>query len=74
MELLIDNPIIVDIVRNIEQLSEDEQKNLLARLRLQKLLSSKRKPVVRAKGIKPLSMKEIDHIKHEVRNEKNAGK
>ncbi len=61
------NPIIEDIVRTIENMSEEEQKILLARLRLQTLLSGKIKPVVRAKKIKPPTLKEIDRIKHQSR-------
>ena len=66
------NSIIEDIVRQVEQLSKEDQKILLARLRLQKLLSEKRKKVVRAKGVKPLSMKEIDRIKHASRKKRDA--
>lgn len=61
------NPIIEDIVRTIETMSEEEQKFLLARLRLQTLLSGKRKPVVGSKKVKPLTLKEIDRIKHQSR-------
>jgi hypothetical protein len=61
------NPIIEDIVRTIENMSEEEQKILLARRHLQSLLSGKRKPVVGSKKIKPLTLKEIDLIKHQSR-------
>jgi len=61
------NPVIEDIVRTIENMSEEEQKILLARLRLQALLSGKIKPVVRSKKIKPPTLKEIDRIKHQSR-------
>ncbi|MCG3167738.1 MAG: hypothetical protein POELPBGB_03533 [Bacteroidia bacterium] len=61
------NSVIEDIVRTIELMSEEEQKILLTRLRLQNLLSGKKKAVVGAKKIKPLSLKEIDRIKHDSR-------
>jgi len=67
MALIETNPIIEDIIRTIEQMSNDEQKVLLAKLRLQNLLTGKRKPVIGSKNIKPLTLKEIDLIKHESR-------
>jgi hypothetical protein len=48
-------------------MSEEEQKILLTRLRLQNLLSGKRKKVVGNPKEKALSLKEIDRIKHQSR-------
>jgi len=72
MELLTGNSIIQDIVEEVKLLDELEQRTLLTRLRVQKLATKKWKPISKAKGIKPLSMKQIDQIKHKARE--NAGK
>ena len=69
MELLTGNSIIQEIVAEVKQLDELEQQILLTRLRVKKMAKKKRKPLARAVGVKPLTMEEIDWIKHESRKQ-----
>ncbi len=66
--LLTLNENIEQIVVEAEKLTDLEQKEILAYLRTLNSKKGKRKPVAKpAKGAKPLSMEEIDRIKHESR-------
>lgn len=59
---------LINIVEEVEKLSDFEQKEILAQIRATRLLKSKRKPIAtQAKGVKPLTMAQIDRIKHEAR-------
>lgn len=61
------NNIIEDIITEVEKLNIDEQRAFLTQLRAERLLKEK-KPIVRAKNMNPLTMEEIDEIKHESRH------
>ena len=67
------NERISDIVREIEKLDNAEQELLLKKLRLQKYLDGKVKIARSPKDTKPVSMREIDRLKHKMRKE-YAGK
>lgn len=68
------NRIIEEIISEIKELSNLEQKEILTQIRVRKmknkLPASLTKP---PKGLKPLTMAQIDRIKHESRKI-NAGK
>jgi len=60
---------ILHIALEAEKLSAFEQKELLAYLSTLNMQKEKRKPIAKpAKGLKPLTMEDIDRIKHESRN------
>ena len=68
------NGTIKNIVKELAKLSSLEQEEVLAQLRAARLARKPAKSFAKpAKGIKPLSLEEIDRIKHEVRK-KYAGK
>ena len=69
MAFVIDDPIIKDIVREVELLNSLDQKILLTRLRVQKLARQKEGSAEQKTKIKPLTMAQIDLIKHEVRKQ-----
>jgi hypothetical protein len=59
------NNIISNIVIELKKLDAIEQKELLAQLRAKRLLRRKVKPLASSsKPVKPLTMAEIDKIKH----------
>lgn len=60
------NETLQKILNIVEKMDEPEQKSLLAALNAKRYLKSKNYPRP-TKGIKPLTMKQIDDIKHEVR-------
>jgi hypothetical protein len=68
------NSTIESIVSEVQKLSTLEQKEILTQIRIMKLKNklpaSLSKPL---KGLKPLTMAQIDKIKHESRKS-NAGK
>ncbi|HLG41185.1 MAG TPA: hypothetical protein VI461_16005 [Chitinophagaceae bacterium] len=62
------NKTIEDIVTEFSKLNEMERQSVLAYTRALNMKKEKRKPVARyGKNIKPLSLKEIDKIKHRSR-------
>ncbi len=59
------NNTITDIVNELKKLDSLEQKEFLAQLRAKRYLRGKSKPLANpTKSIKPLTMAEIDKIKH----------
>ncbi|CAN5567932.1 hypothetical protein BH10BAC3_BH10BAC3_31860 [soil metagenome] len=62
------NNTINDIVKEVKKLTTLEQKEILAQIRIKGMLKNKRKPIANPpKDLKPLTMAQIDKIKHEVR-------
>jgi response regulator of citrate/malate metabolism len=62
------NDTIQSVVDELAKLDNIEQKEILAQLRAKRLLREKRKPLANPpKGLKPLTMAQIDKIKHESR-------
>ena len=51
MTLIVSYLVIADIVWNVEQMTEAEQQQVLTRLKIERILSKKKKPIVRAKEI-----------------------
>ena len=66
------NPTIEKIVEVAEKLSPEEQEIFLRQMNAARLLKEN-KPIVRAKNTKPLTLAQIDAIKHKVRKQ-YAGK
>ena len=54
---------IEEIVSEAKKLKKADRRLLLKELRIRRLLAEN-KPIVKAKKTKPLSLKEIDEIKH----------
>lgn len=75
MALIINlSKITKELLQEIDRLEQTEKQSVLAYARALNLKRKKRKPIARPeKGIKPLTMAQIDKIKHEVRK-KYAGK
>lgn len=68
------NSTIESIVSEVQKLSTLEQKEILAFIRMRRLLKEPRKSFIKPeKGVKPLTMAQIDKIKHESRKQ-YAGK
>lgn len=68
------NNTIQNILEELEKLPTLEQKEVLAQLRAARIAREPRKSFVKPeKGIKPLTLAQIDKLKHEVRK-KYAGK
>jgi len=62
------NQNIEQIIIEAEKLDDLRQKEVLAYLRVLNTDKKKKKPIAKpAKGLKPLSMEDIDTIKHESR-------
>lgn len=51
------------ILTEAKKMSKEERQLLLKELKIRRLMASN-KPIVKAKNVKPLSLKEIDYIKH----------
>ena len=74
MAVVIFNSSIESIVSEVQKLSDLEQKEILAFIRMRRLMKEPRKSFVKPeKGVKLLTMAQIDRIKHESRK-KHAGK
>ncbi|MGC4037714.1 MAG: hypothetical protein QM764_17260 [Chitinophagaceae bacterium] len=59
------NVTIESIVEELSKLDSIEQKEFLAQLRAKRLLKRKRKALANPpKGLKPLTMTQIDRVKH----------
>ena len=68
MAVVIFNNTIESIIAEVQKLSTIEQKEILVQIRIKKMLKQKRKPIANPpKGLKPLTMAQIDKIKHESR-------
>lgn len=63
------NENIEQIILEAERLTDLEQKEVLAYIRVLNLQKEKRQPAAKKKGLKSVSMEEIDRIKHEVRKQ-----
>jgi len=64
------NSTIESIIRELSKLDLYEQKEFLAQLKAKRLLKRKRKSLANpVKGSKPLTMAQIDLIKHESRKQ-----
>lgn len=57
------NDTIKEIVSEAKKLKEADRQLLLKELRIRRLLAED-KPIVRARRVKPLSLEEINEIKH----------
>ena len=57
------NDTIKEILSEAKKLKESDRQLLLKELRIRRLLAED-KPIVRARKIKPLSLEEINEIKH----------
>ena len=74
MAVVIFNNTIESIISEVQKLSNLEQKEILTQIRIMRLMKEPRKSFVKPeKGVKPLTMAQIDRIKHESRK-KYAGK
>lgn len=74
MAVVIFNNTIESIISEVQKLSTLEQKEILTQIRIMRLMKEPRKSFVKPqKGVKPLTMAQIDRIKHESRK-KYAGK
>ena len=63
------NENLEQIIMEAEKLDDLEQKEILAYMKTLNLKKKKRKPIAKPeKGLEPLSMEDIDRIKHESRN------
>ena len=69
MAIIIDiNENLQQILQEAEKLTDLEQKEMLAYMRILNMKKTKRRPIAKPKkGLKPLTMEEIDRIKHESR-------
>jgi hypothetical protein len=69
--VLASNNTIESIVKEVRKLSTIEQKEVLAQIRMKKMMNEKHKPLANPpKGLKPLTMAQIDKIKHDSRRVK----
>lgn len=75
MALIINlNKTIEELLQEVDKLEPSEKESVLAYVRTINLKRKKRKPIAQPeKGVKPLTMAQIDKIKHIVR-EQYAGK
>jgi len=68
MAVIIDlNETLLKMIVEAEKLTEPEQREALAFINALNYEKKKRKPIAKTKGLKPVSMEEIDRIKHESR-------
>ncbi|MDZ4823837.1 MAG: hypothetical protein SH856_10300 [Flavobacteriales bacterium] len=74
MDLRHSSETIEAILKEVEQMDEIAQQSLLIQLKARHYLQRKHKPIAQydKASVKPLSMKQIDEIKHRARK-KHAG-